>query len=110
MCFFKGRNMSRTEETLEKLCNNTVCTINEIFSKRHYIVRISQEKNGNVYLIVNKRRGRLLGEERTALCKAIEKLSNTVFSRHCKDFSRLADYYYVDFKLLKQCSVYHFHF
>ena len=76
-------NMSRTEVALAKLCNNIVDAIKEIFTKRHYIIRISQAKNGNVYLIVKKRRGRLLGEERTAPCKAIEKVSSIVFPWHC---------------------------
>ena len=45
MYFFPEKNMSRTEETLEKLCNNIVDATNEIFTKKHYIVCISQAKS-----------------------------------------------------------------
>ena len=51
-----------SEEILEKLCDKIVDAIHESFPSRSFFVKISQAKNGNVYLIVKKKRGRFIGD------------------------------------------------
>ena len=54
---------------LEKMWDRIVDAIYGIFTRKYYFVKISQSKKGHVYLIVRKKRGRLLGEEKNALHK-----------------------------------------
>ena len=49
---------------LDKLCKNLVNMIQETFTKKYYIVRISQTKRGHIYFIIIKKRGRRLYEEK----------------------------------------------
>ena len=51
-----------SEEILEKLCDKIVDVIHESYLSRNFFVKVSQAKNGNVYLIVRKKRGRLVGD------------------------------------------------
>ena len=39
---------------LDKLCENLVDVILETFTKKYYMVRISQSKRGHRYLIIRK--------------------------------------------------------
>ena len=41
---------------LDKLCKNLIDVIQETFTKKYYIVRISQSKRGDIYLIIEKKR------------------------------------------------------
>ena len=52
---------SKQNSVLENLCNKIVDVAHETFTKKYYLVRISQSKNGHIYLIVRKTRDRLLG-------------------------------------------------
>ena len=40
---------------LDKLCENLVDVIQETFTKKYYIVRISRSKRGHIYLIIRKK-------------------------------------------------------
>ena len=102
--------MSKRESVLEDLCDKIIDVIHKIFTKKYYTIRISQAKNGNIYLIVQKKRMCFLGEERLCLCEKNHELVSVVFSWYCKKSRYLSDYYFVDFKLIRQCSGYHFHF
>ena len=93
--------MSKRESVLENLCDKIVDVIHETFTKKYYTIRFSQAKNGNIYLIVRKKRGRLLGEEKLCLCQKIHELVSVVFSWYCKESRYLLDYYFADFKLIK---------
>ena len=64
MSFLK-RKKKKENTVLEKLCNKIVDVINETFTKKYYFVEISQSKKGHIYLIVRKKRGRLISEKKT---------------------------------------------
>ena len=64
---------------LEKMCNKMVDVTHKTFTRKYYFVKISQSKKGHVYLIVKKKRGGLLAEEKKALHKKIFDISHSVF-------------------------------
>ena len=49
---------------LEKLYNKIVDVVYETLTRKYYIVKISQSKKGHIYLLVRKKRGRLIGDEK----------------------------------------------
>ena len=49
-----------SEEILEKLCDKIVDVIHDSFPSKNFLVKISQAKNGTVYLIVRKKHGRFI--------------------------------------------------
>ena len=54
---------------LEKLRNKIADVICKTFTKKYYLVKIPQSKKGHTYLIVRKKKERLLGEEKNTLHK-----------------------------------------
>lgn len=62
---------------LERLCSKINDVIYGTFTRKYYLVKISQLKKGHIYLIVRKKRGRLIGEEK-------KTLHNGVFKRYCE--------------------------
>ena len=95
---------------LDKLCENFVDVIQETFTKKYYIVRISQSKIGHIYLIIRKKRGRLLYEEKEAFHSRIFEIVTSVFNWYCKRHAQLDKKHFLDLKLIKECSGYHFHY
>ena len=69
---------------LDKLREKLVDVIHETFIKKYYIVRISQSKRGHMYLIVRKKRSRLLYEEKDALHTKSFDIVISVFMWYCK--------------------------
>ena len=57
----------REQDMLEKLCDRIVEAVHETFIRKIYFVKISQSKLGHIFLIVRKKRGRLLAVEKDAL-------------------------------------------
>ena len=68
------------EAVLEKFYKNLVDVIYETFMRKYYIVRISQSKRGHIDLIVRKKRGRLLYQEKKALHMKIFDIVTNVFA------------------------------
>lgn len=68
------------EAVLEKFSKNLVDVIYETFMRKYYIVRISQSKRGHIDLIVRKKRGRLLYQEKKALHTKIFDIVTNVFA------------------------------
>ena len=66
--FFQGRQKVENE-TLEKLCNKIVDGVYETFTRKYYFVKNLQSKGGHIYLIVRKKTGRPIGEEKTSFIK-----------------------------------------
>ena len=95
--------------TLEKMCNKIVDVTYETFTRKYYFVKISQSKIGHVYVIVRKKRGRLIGEEKNALHKKIFDISCIVFHWH-GEVMTLCRKYFFNPKLIKESSGYHFHY
>ena len=74
-----------SEQVLEQLCDEIVDIIHDTFSLKHFFVKILQDKNGNVYLIVRKERGRFVGEEKRDFQKKICETVCVVFNFYCKE-------------------------
>lgn len=69
-CFFFFQGRQKVEnETLEKLCNKIVDGAYETFTRKYYFVKNLQSKRGLIYLIVRKKTGRPIGEEKTSFIK-----------------------------------------
>lgn len=79
---------------LNKLCENLVHVIHKRFTKRHYIVIISQSNRGHIYLIVRQKRGRLLCEEKEAFHSKIVDTVTSIFVWYCKRHSQLDKKYF----------------
>ena len=63
------------------------------------------------YLIVRKKRGRLVGENKNALHKKKKiDVSASVFKWYCDKHDFLGKNYFFSPKLIKHCSGYHFHY
>ena len=84
--------------------------IHEMFTRKYYIVKISQSKKYHIYLIERKKRDRLLYEEKDALHAKIFNIVSSVFPRYCKRHKQLEKNYFLNLKLIKECSDYHFHY
>ena len=95
---------------LDKLCENLVDVIQETFTKKYYIVRISRSKRGHIYLIIRKKRGRLLYEEKEAFHPKIFEIFTSIFNWYCNRHTQLDKKYLLNLKLIKECSGYHFHY
>ena len=76
---FFERRAKMENNALEKMYNKIVIVIYETFTRKYYFLKISQSKKGHAYLIVRKKRGRLLGEEKNALHKKIFDIFRSVF-------------------------------
>ena len=86
---------------LEKMRDKIVEVIHETFTSKYFFVKISQSKKGHVYLIVRKKRGRLLGEEKNALHKNIFDISRRMFHWYCKSHGFLYRNFFFNPKLIK---------
>ena len=95
---------------LERLCHKIVDVIHETFTRRYYFIKILRSKKGHTYLIIKKKRGKLIGEEKQALHKKIFDVSSSVFNWYCKKHKFLSVKYFLDSKILKDCLGYHFHY
>ena len=51
-----------SEEISENLCDKIVDVIHELYPLRNFFVNVPQAKNGNIYLIVRKKRERFVGD------------------------------------------------
>ena len=79
LCLFWEESKKMENNAPEKMCNKIVDVIYKTFTRKYYFVKISQSKKGYVYLIVSKKRGGLLGEEKNALHKKTFDISPSVF-------------------------------
>ena len=59
---------------------------------------------------MRKKKGRLIGEEKQVLHKKIFDVSNSVFIWHCEKNTFLSEKYFLEPKVLKECSGYHFYY
>ena len=109
-CLFWEESKKWKTTPYKKMCNKTVDVIYETFTRKYCFVKISQSKKGHVYLIVRKKRGRLLGEEKNALHKKIFDISQSIFNWYDEKYEFLGRKYFFNPKLLKDCSGYYFHY
>lgn len=57
-----------------------------------------------------KKRGRLVGVGRDCFLRKISQIASSVFDWHSYNSRFLRDYFYVDFRFIKESSEHHFHF
>ena len=98
------------QNILEKLCNKIVDVVHVAFIRKYYFVKISNSKLGHIFLIVCKKRGRLIGEEKGALHRKIREIAGSVFDWYKRKYTFLSEKYFFELKLLKYFSGYHFHY
>lgn len=55
----KEKMTTKYDRVLKSLCKKIPDSVHDIFTRKYYLVRISQSKNGQIYLIVRKKTGRL---------------------------------------------------
>ena len=55
----KEKMTTKYDRVLESLCEKIPDSVHDIFTRKYYLVRISQSKNGQIYLIIRKKTGRL---------------------------------------------------
>ena len=79
MSFLRGKQKVE-DNAPEKMCNKIADAKYKTFARKYYFVKISQSKKGFVYLIVKKKRGRLLGVGKNALHKKIFDVSQGAFN------------------------------
>ena len=53
---FSLKEKIKMKSVFEKIWKNIVDVIHEIFTRKYYIVRISQSKRGHIYLIIRKKK------------------------------------------------------
>ena len=91
--------------TISSTPNNSVCSSSKwLQPPRHPPESVS------VYLIVRKKRGRLLGEEKSALHKNMFDTSRSVFHWYSKRHDFLCRKYFFNPKLIKESSGFHIHY
>lgn len=100
--------MSKAESVLKHLYDKVVDVIHETFTTKYYIVGISQAKNGNIYLIIRKKKAGCLVKNKFVFTKRLKRLLRSLFHGTRKK-SYLSRNYFIDFKLIRRCSGYHFH-
>ena len=59
--------------------------------KKYYFVKILQSKLSYIFLIVRKRKGRLIGEEKDALHRKIREIAGCVFDWNRGKFMFLSE-------------------
>ena len=107
--FLKARRKMKNQ-ILENLCNKIVDVVHETFTRKYYFVKISQSKKGHIYLTVRKKRGRLFGVEKNKLHKKIFQVSASVFQWYYDKHDFLGKKYFINPKMIKDVSGYHFHY
>ena len=107
---FLKRKGEIENSVLEKLCNKIVDVIHETFTQKYYLVKVSQSKKGHIYLIIRKKRGRLLREEKNTLHKKIFDIFSIAFHWYGERHDSLCRKYFYNSQLIKESSGYHFHY
>ena len=76
---------------------------------RDYYIKVSQ-LNSSFFVLVKRRRGKILGEKRKFLFDRLKRISEELYNKYtsfCKIFEKE---YFPYFKLVKCYGSYHFHF
>ena len=107
---FLREKQKMENNALEKMYNKIVVVIYETFTRKYYFLKTSQSKKEHAYLIVRKKRGRLLGEEKNALHKKIFDIFRSVFHWYGERLDFLRRKYFFTPKLIKERSGYHFYY
>ena len=76
---------------------------------RDYYIKVSQ-LNSSFFVLVKRRRGKILGEKRKFLFDRLKRISEELYNKYTS-FSKIFEKeYFPYFKLVKSYGSYHFHF
>ena len=76
---------------------------------RDYYIKVSQ-LNSSFFVLVKRRRGKILGEKRKFLFDRLKRISEELYNKYAS-FSKIFEKeYFPYFKLVKSYGSYHFHF
>lgn len=68
MYFFRKKIIIATKhQLLDDLCEKFIDSMSKKYSKKVDYMRITQSKNGRIYLIIRKKRGRLIHQDKKRL-------------------------------------------
>ena len=68
MYFFRKKIIMATKhQLLDDLCEKFIDSMSKKYSKKVDYMRITQSKNGRIYLIIRKKRGRLIHQDKKRL-------------------------------------------
>ena len=68
MYFFRKKKIMATKhQLLDDLCEKFIDFMSKKYSKKVDYMRITQSKNGRIYLIIRKKRGRLIHQDNKRL-------------------------------------------
>lgn len=85
-------------------------TISANFPSYVFITNVTESQNGSMSVMVRKKRGKGLGEQKLKLFETVKDISECVY----KDYSQMSRFiltnYIPYFCLLRNYSNYHFHF
>ena len=85
-------------------------TISANFPSYVFITNVTESKNGSISVMVRKKRGKGLGEQKLKLFETVKNISECVY----KDYSQRSRFvlvkYFPYFRLLRNYSNYHFQF
>ena len=98
------------QDILEKHCNSIVDVVHKTFIKKYYFVKISQSKLGHIFLIVCKKKRKIDSWRRRCPLQNIRGIAGCVLDWCKQKYTFLSEKYFFEFKLLKGCSGYHFHY
>ena len=76
---------------------------------KEYYVKVSQ-LNSSFFVLVKRRRGKILGEKRLYLFDKLKRISEDVYDEYVKFSKVFEQEYFPYFKLVKSYGNYHFHF
>ena len=76
---------------------------------KEYYVKVS-ELNSSFFVLVKRRRGKILGEKKKFLFDSLERISKEIYNKYA-EFSKVFEHeFFPYFKLVKSYGSYHFHF
>ena len=76
---------------------------------KEYHVKFS-ELNSSLFVLVKRRRGKILGEKNKFLFDSLERISKEIYKKYA-EFSKVFEHkFFPYFKLVKSYGSYHFHF
>ena len=110
MYFFRKKIIMATKhQLLDDLCEKFIDSMSKKYSKKVDYMRITQSKNGRIYLIIRKKRGRLIHQDKKRLFFEAEWIAKSEYCWHSDNSRFTYRNLFENFRLLKETSGYHFH-
>ena len=95
------------DQILEEMFEELRWTISANFSSFAFITNVTESKNGSIYVMVRKKIGKVLSEQKHNLFEMVKDISECIY----KDYSQRSQFvlmnYFLYFCLLKIYSNYH---